>query len=97
VDKKPVSGLNENLPALINLNIDEMTFALFFHQSEQDKTTYKILDYFRTELRCVYEGINGEILESSQFAIYLADDLIRINNLRSEVLLPSFRAYRYME
>jgi len=90
VDKKPVSNLKSGLPPIIKLSVGELSFALYLKPTVDCETTYEIFDFFKTEIPIVYEGEGGEKLPVSQFSILHTDDFLNLNNIRFDILEPSF-------
>lgn len=91
VEKQPVANLKSNLPPLMKLRVGKLYFAVCFQTFEGIKNTYNIYDFFKTEMAVAYDGKDGEKLPTSQYCILHADDFLRINNIRFDVLLPSFQ------
>lgn len=91
VDKQPVKNLKPNLPPIIKFNIGTLSFLLCPQACEKSKTTYNIYDFFKTEIPLAYDGKNKEKLSISQYFILQPDDLLTVNNIRFDVLLPSFQ------
>ncbi|MCD8099383.1 MAG: hypothetical protein LUE06_02220 [Oscillospiraceae bacterium] len=91
VDKEAISGLRTDLPPLLNMKVGKLKFTLFFKRDETENGKYFIYDFFKKELNVAYEGENGEMIPTSQYSIYHADDLLTINNLRPELFLISFQ------
>lgn len=94
VDKHPVEHLKADLPPIIRLNVGTLSFILYLQVCEGTKTTYNIYDFFKSEVSLAYEGIDGEKLPISQYSILHADDILTVNNIRFDVLLPSFQKAR---
>lgn len=91
VDKKPVEHLRNDLPPIITINISQLKFIVCLQKIEGKEGTYNIFDFFKTEMSLVYENEAGEKLPISQYAILQADDLLKADNIRYDVLLPSFQ------
>lgn len=91
VDKKPVENLKEDLPGILTVPIGNLKFLLCCQKVEGSKGTYRLFDFFKTDLTLVYENSNGDKLAISQYAILHSDDLIKTDNIRFDVLLPSFQ------
>lgn len=91
VDKKEVSGLKENLPCILLMPIGTLKFAVYLQKVEGSKGTYKMFDFFKTDLKVAYDNSNGDKLPISQYAILKANDFISVDNIRFDVLLPSFQ------
>lgn len=91
VDKKPVEHLRPDLHPIMSIDISELKFIVCLQRVEGKDDTYNIFDFFKTEMPLVYENEAGEKLPISQYAILHADDLIKADNIRYDVLLPSFQ------
>ncbi len=90
IDKKPVLGLKPDLPPVLLMAISNLKFALLLVKGES-KGEYSIFDFFKSELSIAYEGADGEMIPTSQYAILHADDLLKIQNIQAELFLPSFQ------
>lgn len=91
VDKLPVAKLKPDLIPIIKLNVGTLSFVLCLQACERDKNTYNIYDFFKTEMSLEYEGVNREKLPISQYSILHAADFLTVNNIRFDILLPSFQ------
>lgn len=91
VDKEPVANLKEDLPGILTVPIGNLKFLLCCENIEGSKGTYRLFDFFKTDLTLVYENSHGDKLAISQYAILHSDDLIKTDNIRFDVLLPSFQ------
>lgn len=92
LDKKPVSGLSENLPSVSFMKVGKLRFALYVRQCDGENTgKYEISDFFKTELDVVFDGRNGEKLQISQFSILHTDDFLTLDNIDFDILLPSYQ------
>lgn len=90
IDKKTISGLKPNLPPVLLLPIGDLNFALVFRKSEKPGE-YEVFDFFRSDINIAYKDSNGEMIPTSQYVIFHADDLLKIQNIRPELFLPSFQ------
>ena len=90
IDKEPVSGLKPDLPPVLLITVADLKFVLLFTKGESEGE-YSIFDFFKSELSVAYEGANGEMIPTSQYAILHADYLLKIQNIQSELFLPSFQ------
>lgn len=90
VEKQPVSGLREDIPPIANVEVGNLRFVLYFKPVPDQKGTYEIFDFFKTELSVAYEGNNGEKIPTSQYEVFKDTDLLSVSNIRTEVFLPSF-------
>ncbi len=91
IDKKPVEHLKTDLPAIMCIDISDLKFIVCLQKIEGKEDAYNIFDFFKTEMSLVYENETGEKMPISQYAILHADDLIKADNIRYDVLLPSFQ------
>ncbi len=98
IDQKPVKILqNEHdkqnkIDPISKMSIGEATFALIFKPCAGKIGMYEIYDFFAEELRTTYRG---SIV--SQYIVLQAEDLCCLNNLKVEVLLPSFQCLERKE
>lgn len=91
VDKEPVRNLKPDLPPIIKLSVGELSFALYMKPTDESETTYEIFDFFKTEMSVAYDGKEGEKLPISQFSLLHTDDFITLDNIRFDILEPSFK------
>ena len=91
VDKKPVSGLKEDLPSILSVPVGALKFMVFLQKVDGQKGTYRIFDFFKTDLELVYENLKGDKVQISRYALLHADDLANVDNVRFDALLPSFQ------
>lgn len=95
LDKKPVSGLKENLPFLITLRMERLRFAVCLKKCS-DKNTYEIYDFFKTDMNVVVKDENnGNMLPVSQFDILHENDFLTLSNIDFDVLVPSFKKAKH--
>ena len=93
VDKKKVKRLKDNLPPLTNIKVGNLKFLLVLKKDENQKGTYEISDFFKTDLVLFYKNRNGEEVPISQYAILRKDDFLNVDNIRFDELLPSFKKF----
>ena len=91
VDNEPIDNLQSDVPTLTTINVGDLKFIIYLQKLEGENTTYDIFDFFNTELSFVYENCDGEKLPISQYAILHTTDLLNADNIRYDVLLPSFQ------
>lgn len=96
IKKEPVT-LKEGLPPIVKYSIGEITLVLCLKLCNGETNKYYMYDFFKTEISVVYENENNEKLPTSQYAVLHADDIISINNIRYDLLLPSFQNVKYHE
>ncbi len=91
VDKEPINNLIGEVPPILFLNVGDLKFAVCMQKVDDSTDSYMIYDFFKTEMALCYENKNGETLPISQFSILHADDLLKLDNIRFDALLPSFQ------
>jgi hypothetical protein len=91
VDKKPVTGLKEDLPPVFMMKVGTLKFVLCCNRVNGRKNEYELLDFFKCEMKCAYDNDAGEKLETSQFELLHGKDFLEIENLNSDAFLPSFQ------
>ena len=91
LDKKPVSGLKENLPPVMTIKIGKLRFAVCLKKCSK-KNTYEIYDFFKTDINvAIKDKNNGNMLPVSQFDILHENDFLTLSNIDFDVLAPSFK------
>lgn len=92
LDKKPVKGLRDDLPPVICLKVGKLRFAVCLKKCEE-KGTYEMYDFFKTYIPVAFKDKNNseKMLPISQFSILHKKDLLTMNNIDFDVLLPSFQ------
>lgn len=92
IDKKPVSGLKDNLPPVCCMKVGKLRFALYLKKcSGEDAGKYEIFDFFKTELSVAVDDADGNKLPISQFCILHTNDFLTLSNINYDVLLPSYQ------
>lgn len=91
VFKKPLENLSDGQSPIVKISVGKLAFALNLQVCEGVSGKYNAYDFFKTEMSLVYEFDNGQMLPISQYAILDADDLLTLNNVRFDILLPSFQ------
>jgi len=83
IDKKPVSGLDPDLPPVVNIDIGNIKLALIFiHCDEEDRTKYNIYDFFKTKFPvCIMDAEQTVQDESCQFIILRETDFLTVDNI----------------
>ena len=94
IDNEPVSGLKPDLPPVSKIKIGNAVFLLFFKQLG-NSGTYKIEDYFQSDVGVYVGGLGDEKLNTSKYAILKGSDILEISNIRFEEILDSFKALEY--
>lgn len=91
IDKKPIQHLRTDLPSITCIKIGKLKFILYFQKVNSKGDTYNIFDFFKTDISLIYDNGSGEKLPISQYVILHADDFLNLDNIRYDVLLPSFQ------
>lgn len=91
IDNEPVGGLKKDLPPVLTLEVGNLRFVVCLFKDGDEGDAYRISDFFTTELLCVYEDKKGEKLTTSQYFNLRAKDFLEADNIRYDVLLPSFQ------
>lgn len=91
IDNEPVAGLKKNLPPVLSISVGDLKFIISLFQEGDTAGVYRISDFFTTEMLCVYDNLQGERLATSQYFNLRADDFLTADNVRYDVLLPSFQ------
>lgn len=91
IDNKPAEGLKENLPPVCMMKIGNLNIVIALQKQDGNKNAYEIKDFFATEMLAVYQSGEGEQRPISQYAVLTAEDLIKADNVKCDVFLPSFQ------
>lgn len=91
IDNKPVSGLVENIPTINRITLGNLNLILLFTPKEDEPTTYLIRDFFATDILVKYESKRGDDLPVSQYGLLTVEDFVKADNLKYDVILPSFQ------
>lgn len=91
IHKKPIKIKLENFSPVQIFNVGKLRFAICLTPNDKEKDTYYLSDFFKTELPTCIELESGEIISVSQYLILKKNDLNNLDNIRYEVLLPSFQ------
>lgn len=91
VDEEPVANLKEGLSPVSTIDVGDLKFAVCMFKEDDASGTYRISDYFTTELLFAYTNQMGEELVTSQYYLLHADDFLKVDNIRYDVFLPSFQ------
>ncbi len=91
IENKIVSGLKKDLPYVALMKVGNLSFIVVLTPSKDNDTCYKIENFFDVELVATYEGENGERLPMSQYVILTAEDIEKIDNIKWDQILPSFK------
>ena len=91
VDKEPIHNIKPDLPPIVTLSVDKLSFALCLKALKDTPTSYEMHDFFKTEMSVAYDGKGDEKLPVSQYSILHTKDFINLCNIRFDILLPSFQ------
>lgn len=89
--KEPIALKFENYSPVQIFNVGKLRFAICLTPNEQKANTFYLSDFFKTEMPACIELRTGETISISQYFILKKDDLNNLDNIRLEVLLPSFQ------
>lgn len=89
--KEPIKIKLENYLPVQIFNIGELRFAICLTPDEKEEDTFYLSDFFKTEMLACIELESGETIAISQYFILKKSDLNNLDNIRFEVLLPSFQ------
>lgn len=68
-----------------------LKFVVVLRKHEEKDGVYSLFDFFKYECMVAYEDEKGDKHQTSQYSILSIDNLLEANNLRVDVLLPSFK------
>ena len=91
IEHKPINGIGRELPCINTLNIGSLFFIVYFKKINDNPELYEIFDFFNTDLLVCYNSDKEQNLPISQFYILHTDDLLKAENIRFDILLPSFK------
>lgn len=91
-EKKPVTGLKEDLPKIGEIKVGKLRFIVYLKQC-QEKGTYEIFDYFNVDLSVPFKNYeqSEEIIDISQYIFLNENDFLTLSNIDFNKLLPSFK------
>lgn len=89
--KKPIKVKLENLAPVQLFNVGELKFAICLTPDKNVADTFYLSDFFKTEMPACIELESGETVFISQYFILKKKELNCLDNIRYEVLLPSFQ------
>ena len=81
----------ESYPPVQIFNVGKLRFAICLTPDERKPDTFYLSDFFKTEMPACIELESGETIAISQYFILKKNDLNNLDNIRFEVLLPSFQ------
>ena len=91
IDKKPIRGLKENLNPISTIKVGDLKFAIVLENYKDEKGVYFIYDFFKSKLNVTYKDEQGKTHQTSQYSLLDSNNLLEINNLKADALLPSFK------
>lgn len=91
VDEKSVSGLSANLPPIVNISVGGLNFLISPLHVDNEPNTYVLNDFFKKELCISYQNTLGETVQVPQYYLLHAEDLLKADNIKYDVFLPSFQ------
>lgn len=96
VDEKIIKGLQDDLPPLVFIDVGKLRFLVYLKKCK-GKGSYRIFDFFKTNLSVVYEDENniGEKIPTSQFSVLKVNDFLTLSNIDFDILLPSFKSIEH--
>lgn len=98
IDKKSITGLKDDLPVISCLTVGKLKFAIYLERDNQEeKGTYRIFDFFKSNRPIELNIKDDKNLPVSQFYILEKEDLLTLNNIDFDTLLPSFKKVTYHE
>ena len=86
-----LTGLNPDLPLIQGLTIGDLRFIICPKKVEGEAGAYYFYDFFKTEIQVSFESQTGEQLPISQYFVLKTSELISVDNLRCDAILPSFK------
>lgn len=92
IEKKTVDGLKDDLPFISFMKIGNLNFLIVLHKVKGELGTYRIENFFGANIIAAYDGKNGEKIPISPYYILKPDDWIKADNVKWELLLPSFQS-----
>lgn len=96
VDKKPIA-IKDTPPTVFKCGVGDLAFILLSKPIDGQDGAYFLYDFFSTELLLVYENEQGEKLPTSMYSLLKADDYLCANNIRFDVIVPSFEKIEFHE
>lgn len=93
VDNIPVSELREDINNLLLLKIGNLHFLLIFLSENNTLSTKRVYDFFNFDYPLLLE-IDNEKYMIPQYSILKAQDLLIIENLQCDVMLPAFKSIK---
>lgn len=90
IKNKPVTDLAEGLPQFCCMKVGKLNFLIYL-QKCKEKGVYEIYDFFKKEFEVAFKDIEGNMIPISQFSILHTDELLKLDNIDFDILLPSFQ------
>lgn len=90
LDREPVSGLKENLPPVVCMNVGKLRFAIYLKKCKE-AGTYEMCNFFKADIPFVLGNDECDKFPVSQFYLLHKNDFLTLNNIDFDALLPSFQ------
>ena len=87
-DKQPVPKLGKDLPAICYMSIQELKLMLTLEKCEGINTTYRIYDFFRSDVAVSYD--NDKV--TSQYSALDKEGYLSVSNIDYDAILPSYQS-----
>lgn len=89
--KEPIILNPENYSPVQVFNIGKLRFAICLTPDKKESNAFYLSDFFKTEMSACIELESGKTVSISQYFILKKNDLNSLDNIRFDVLLPSFQ------
>jgi len=90
INKEPVRGLKEDLHPVSCIEVGKLRFIVTLEKCEE-AGTYEMHDFFKEDFLFVPENSGNEKFPVSQFYILQRNELLTLDNIDFDALLPSFQ------
>lgn len=91
VYKEPIQIKYKNFSPVQIFKVGKLRFAIYLTPDKKEVDTFYLSDFFKTEMPVSVELESGETISISQYFILKKNDLNSLDNIKYEVLLPSFQ------
>lgn len=91
LNNEPIHNLKKDLPPIVYFTVCDIKFLLAVQIVKEIPGTYRIYDFFKTDIRCITVDEDGIRREISQFAVLKPNDMYKIGNLQVDNFLSSFK------
>ncbi len=88
-DEKPISDMKQDLPLLVNAEIQNLKLVLLCPKN--DDGSRNLWDYFSKTVDVVAKNDEGESFVTSQYAIMKSDDFNTIDNINLKNIVDDFK------